>query len=57
MLDHAFQFVDRVIFEIGENNLRSRKAIEKIGAKLVGHQLLDGKSHVLYRIEKKDMKL
>jgi RimJ/RimL family protein N-acetyltransferase len=33
MLDHAFQFVDRVFFEVGENNLRSRKALEKIGAR------------------------
>lgn len=33
MMDHALQFVDRVVFKIGEHNLRSRKAIEKIGAK------------------------
>jgi len=32
MLDHAFQFVENVIFIIGENNIRSQKAIEKIGA-------------------------
>lgn len=35
MLDHAFRFVDRVVFVIGENNLRSQKAIEKIGAKFL----------------------
>lgn len=33
MLDHALKHVDRVVFKIGENNLRSRKAVEKIGAK------------------------
>jgi RimJ/RimL family protein N-acetyltransferase len=32
MLDHALGFVDRVWFHIGVNNLRSRKAIESIGA-------------------------
>jgi N-acetyltransferase len=32
MLTHAFQFVENVIFHIGENNVRSRKATEKIGA-------------------------
>jgi N-acetyltransferase len=33
MLDHAFRFVDRVLFEVGEHNLRSQKALEKIGAR------------------------
>ena len=32
MLDHAFRFVDRVVFVVGETNLRSQKALEKIGA-------------------------
>jgi N-acetyltransferase len=35
MLDHAFQFVDRVLFVVGEKNLRSQKALEKIGAKFL----------------------
>jgi N-acetyltransferase len=34
MLDHAFKFVERVVFVVGETNLRSQKALEKIGAKL-----------------------
>ena len=33
MLDHAFRFVDRVVFVVGENNLRSQKALQKIGAR------------------------
>ena len=33
MLGHAFRFVDRVVFVVGERNLRSQKALEKIGAK------------------------
>ena len=32
MLDHAFRFVDRVIFVVGENNIRSQKALTKIDA-------------------------
>jgi len=35
MLDHAFRFVDRVVFVVGENNIRSQKALEKIGAKFL----------------------
>jgi RimJ/RimL family protein N-acetyltransferase len=35
MLDHAFTIVDTVQFYIGEDNLRSRRAVEKLGAKLV----------------------
>jgi len=36
MLDHAFRFVDRVIFLVGPNNLRSQKAMEKIGGVSLG---------------------
>ena len=36
MLDHAFKFVDNVIFHIGANNIRSQRAIEKLGAAKVG---------------------
>lgn len=31
MLVHALRFVDRVVFHVGEHNLRSRRAMEKIG--------------------------
>ena len=34
MLAHAFRYVSRVDFRIGEENWRSRKAMEKIGGKL-----------------------
>jgi N-acetyltransferase len=36
MLDHAFRFVDRVVFVIGPRNFRSQKAVEKIGGRLLG---------------------
>lgn len=32
MLDYAFLFVEQVFFHVGENNIRSQKAIEKLGA-------------------------
>jgi RimJ/RimL family protein N-acetyltransferase len=32
MLDHAFRFVGRVLFVVGEQNFRSQKALAKIGA-------------------------
>jgi RimJ/RimL family protein N-acetyltransferase len=32
MLAHAFKFVENVIFYVGENNIRSQKATERIGA-------------------------
>ena len=31
MLDHAFKFVENVIFYVGDNNIRYQKATEKIG--------------------------
>ena len=31
MLEHAFRFVENVVFLIGADNLRSRRAVEKIG--------------------------
>jgi N-acetyltransferase len=36
MLRHAFQFVDRVVFIVGPQNLRSQKAMEKIGGLRAG---------------------
>ena len=36
LLNHAFRFVESVVFLVGENNVRSQKALEKIGAIKVG---------------------
>ncbi|MGI9203379.1 MAG: GNAT family N-acetyltransferase [Woeseiaceae bacterium] len=35
MLEHAYQFVDSVLLIIGDSNIRSQKAAEKIGARQV----------------------
>lgn len=51
MLDHAFQFVENVIFLIGPQNVRSRRAVEKIGGELIGTRVNDvGRESVVYRI-------
>ena len=38
MLRHAFRFVDRVVFLVGRENVRSQRAVEKIGAARVGER-------------------
>jgi len=51
MLRHAFQFVDNVIFLIGVNNLRSQKAVEKIGAvRAASRSDASGRVAYIYRI-------
>jgi RimJ/RimL family protein N-acetyltransferase len=32
LLNHAFKFVESVVFFVGEENIRSQKAMEKVGA-------------------------
>lgn len=39
MLEHAFRWVDRVLFVIGPENRRSQRAVEKIGAQRTGTML------------------
>lgn len=36
LLDHAFKFVENVVFYVGQQNFRSQKAMEKIGAIKLG---------------------
>ena len=56
MLEHAFKFVDTVVFWIGETNYRSQKAMEKIGGvRREGLQLreLSGEfPHIVYEIKR-----
>ena len=44
MLTHAFRFVENVLLIVGENNLRSQKAVEKIGGKFLRHEERPGSS-------------
>jgi RimJ/RimL family protein N-acetyltransferase len=58
MLDHAFQFVERVTFRVGEDNRRSRRAMEKIGAQLTDERDIvtfpDGRviGHVIFEMRR-----
>ena len=51
MLRHAFRFVSSVIFVIGTGNLRSQRAVEKIGGVRVGSKTdSNGRESFVYRI-------
>jgi RimJ/RimL family protein N-acetyltransferase len=57
MVGHALAHFDRVIFLIGETNIRSRRAMEKIGGKLTDREHraeMAGASvrHVIYTIDR-----
>jgi RimJ/RimL family protein N-acetyltransferase len=59
MLDHAFKFVDRVIFKVGINNWRSRKAMEKLGGIYIGEESVSysgepSHPNVLFKIDAAD---
>jgi len=59
MLNYAFGFSDKVIFHIGENNIRSQKAVEKLGAVKTGKRKTDFLSDderldFIYEIDKAD---
>jgi RimJ/RimL family protein N-acetyltransferase len=56
MLDHAFQFVDSVVFVVGSTNFRSQRAVEKIGGVRTGvrETNLHGRPvvHIVYQVKK-----
>lgn len=51
MLEHAFRFVESVVFLVHPGNMRSRRAVEKIGGVPDGSRLDGaGRESVVYRI-------
>ena len=53
MLDHAYKFVNRVLFIIGPENIRSRRAVEKIGGRLLGSRPdAQGRERVVYALDR-----
>lgn len=51
LLRHAFRFVDRVVFIVGPENLRSRRAVEKIGGVQIAPRLdKEGQEKAAYEI-------
>ena len=60
LLNHAFKFVRNVVFFVGEDNVRSQKAMEKVGAIKVGTTIREYGNHppapnVKYVIRKEDI--
>jgi RimJ/RimL family protein N-acetyltransferase len=61
MMQYAFQFVDNIIFYIGAKNIRSQKAIERIGALKIAEEEInyfgeDCNLNFVYRTRKEDFK-
>jgi len=56
MLGHAFQFVDSVVLLVGPDNVRSQRAVEKIGGNRDGTRA-DGSGlvSILYRVCRDDL--
>jgi RimJ/RimL family protein N-acetyltransferase len=59
MLDHAFRYVEQVIFQVGIHNWRSRRAMEKLGGIYLGEELVSytgepGHPNAIFRIAAAD---
>jgi N-acetyltransferase len=51
MLEHAFTFVDRVVFLVGPRNVRSQRAVERIGGVRTGMRVdAAGRDAILFEI-------
>ena len=52
MLRHAFRFVNSVVFLVGLHNLRSQRAVEKIGGVRAGTRLDgSGRESLVFRLD------
>ena len=56
MIDHSFQWASLIWFHVGKDNLRSRRAVEKVGARLSHEGSLvnqgEVRKYVFYRLER-----
>ena len=52
MLAHAFRFVGRVVFLVGPTNIRSQRAMEKIGGIRSGTRTSNGRESVVFAIDR-----
>ena len=62
MLDYIFQFVDQVLFHVGANNIRSQKAMDRLGAEQIGEEEIayfgeESKTNIIFKIRKSDWNL
>jgi RimJ/RimL family protein N-acetyltransferase len=57
MLRHAFQFVEHAVFLIGPQNIRSRRAVEKLGATQIANRVdANGREVVAYQLTRQSFK-
>lgn len=59
MINYAFQYVDSILFHVGDTNFRSQKAVEKLGA-FHTETVVDkenGRTHVTYTLTKENWEL
>ena len=54
MIDHAFRFVDSVLFFIGPDNIRSQRAVAKIGGRFDHRTERFGRDNVVFRLRADD---
>ena len=59
MLDYIFQFVEKVIFHVGKENIRSQKAMERLGAEKIREEEIAyfgelPKTNVIFEIKKEN---
>ena len=59
MLDHAYRFVDTVLFHVGAQNMRSRMAMQRLGGRLIGEAAVayygePSNTNVIYEIKRAD---
>ncbi|WP_294312739.1 GNAT family N-acetyltransferase [uncultured Chryseobacterium sp.] len=59
MLDYIFQFIDTVYFHVGKDNIRSRTAMERLGAENQGEHGVayfgePSRTNILYQIQKQN---
>lgn len=57
MLQYIFQFVDTVYFHVGKDNIRSRTAVERLGAENIGEEEIayfgePSRINIIYQIKK-----
>lgn len=58
MINYAFQYVDTILFHVGETNFRSQKAVEKLGAihKKTTYNKETGRTHYTFTLTKNNWK-
>jgi RimJ/RimL family protein N-acetyltransferase len=58
MIDYAFQYVETIVFHVGDTNFRSQKAVEKLSA--IHTEIIlnreNGKSHFVYKLNQEKWK-